>query len=296
MNALDSEAADTSDAEWLELVANVSAGNTRHFTENQLYCRYASGRVSVTRYISQRGKLGLAMIALGLGVWIYALKADLGLVLVAGIAVTLVGVAQVGTGVVTRYDPAAREPLTSWLEKRLSTQPLPHLIRSAGLAHAGLEFSPARVECLLIVERDTLVDLLLKNDAHRQLSALIISENGYPESLVPEARRLLDERSDLKVVALHDATGHGVALKSRLLANPNFPLRDREIVDAGLFAAEVGQIEELAAAFPASSFTRVPVDALALDSLLAGLAAVTRGALSLSAGIDDEIAPTHHAA
>jgi hypothetical protein len=166
---------------------------------------------------------------------------------------------------------------------------LPKLVRSAELAQSGLESAPSRVDCLLIVERDELVDLLVRNGAHEQLCTLVISESGYPAALVPEARRLLDERSDLRVVALHDASQRGIELKSRLHASAALPLAEREILDAGLFAAEVGQIEELAAAFPASAFTQAPVDALSLSTLLAGLSGVTRGAFSLSAGIYGEL-------
>jgi len=289
MNAPETPAGGVSEAEWLALARQASADGAGYFTENQLYCRYARGRVQVTRYISQRGKVGLLMVVLGLAIWIYGLEADWGMTLVLGIAVTLGGVAQVGTGVVTRRDPAAREPLTRWLDDRLAQGPLPKLIRAPELAQAGLEWSPPRVECLLIVERDLLVDWLLKNDAHRLLSALIVSESGYPERLVPEARRLLDERSDLKVIALHDATQRGVELRSRLQASSSLPLAEREITDAGLFAAEVGELEELAAAFPASHFTGVPLDALSFPSLLAGISGVQRGALSLSAGIFDQV-------
>ena len=276
----------TSDAEWLELLGG-GPGDC-YFTANQLYCRYARGRVQVTRSISRRGKLGLAMIVLGLGTWMYALKVDWGLTLVLGIAITLGGVAQVGTGVVTRREPAAREPVTRWLEKWLTVSSLPKLISGPKLGHAGLELCPPRVEWLFIAEHEILVDWLLQNDAHLHLSALVISESGYPERLVPEARRLLDERSDLKILALHDATGSGVQLRSRLRASTLLPLGEREILDPGLFAAEVGQIEELAAAFPASHFTQVPLDALSYPTLLLSLVGVTRGAISLAAGIFGE--------
>jgi hypothetical protein len=285
----DPDSDDTSDADWLALVSQASAGGAHHFTENQLYCRYARGRVQVTRYISPRGKLGLVMIALGLGLWMYALKADWGLTLVLAIACTLGGVAQVGTGVVTRRDPIARARFTLCLEKWLSAAALPKLLQSPALGRAGLELAPRRVACVLIVEHDILVDLLVKNGAHEALSALVISESGYPERLALEAQRLLDERSDLKVILLHDATQHGVQLKSRLRASAALPLAERELTDPGLFAAEVGQVEELAAAFPASHFTEVPVDALSHETLLAGLVGVTRGARLLSAGIFDEI-------
>jgi hypothetical protein len=201
-----------------------------------------------------------------------------------------------GTGVVTRRDPAARDVFARLLEKWQALHELPGLVRAGELANAGLELAPPRVNYLLLVERDALVDLLLKNGAPAQLSALILSQNGYPARLVPEARRLLDERSDLKVVALHDATQAGVELAARLRSTPLLPLQNRPIVDAGLFAAEVGQIEQLNSAFPASHATRVPLDALSYQALLAGLRGVERGALSISAGIFQAEAESAHRA
>src|SRR5207253_97627 len=75
------------------------------------------------------------------------------------------------------------------------------LISEATLNEAGREYLPEEVACLVIVEHDALVDLLLKNGAHQELSALIVAESGYPEALASEARRLLDARADLKVIA-----------------------------------------------------------------------------------------------
>lgn len=285
-----------SEAEWHALVHEVSAGNTRYFTENQLYCRYARGRVVVTRYISRRGKLGLILVAVGLLIWVYGLKKDWGLSLVLGIATTLTGVAQVGTGVVTRRDPAPREPVTRWLEKQQTEAPLPTFLATPTLAQRGAELRPTRVECLILVEHDLLAELLLKNGVHEALSALVVSERGYPEALAREAQRVLDERSDLKVLAVHDATEHGVASKARWARSPVLSLTEHAIIDAGLFAADVGQLEELARAFPASAFTQVPLDALSLPTLLAGLSGVTRGAFSLSAGIHGEVPPSADAA
>ena len=296
MSDSDLELEGPSEAEWHTFVHEVSAGNTRYFTENQLYCRYARGKVVVTRYISRRGKLGLLLIAVGLLIWVYGLKRDWGLTLVLGIATTLTGVAQVGTGVVTRRDPAPREPVTRWLEKRRAESALPTFLAAPALAEQGVELRPARVECLVLVEHDLLADLLLKNGVHEALGALIVSERGYPEALAREAQRLLDERSDLRVIAVHDSTERGVASKARWVASPALTLAEREIIDAGLFAADVGQIEELARTFPASAFTRVPLDALSLPTLLAGLRGVTRGAFSLSAGIHGDVPASAEAA
>ena len=274
------------DPEWLELVQEASRNGSRFFTENQLYLAYARNKVQVSRYIARRGVVGLALIVVGLGTWVYALKVDWGITLVLGIAITLSGVAYVGTGVVTRRDPAAREPVTRWLGKWQAERQIDKLVAGPALARAGAEYLPARVDAVLIVQRDALVDLLLMNDAQRELSALIIAESGYPEALALEARRLLDERSDLKVLVLHDATIAGVGMRARVQKSTTLPLEDREVLDVGLFPADVTWLAELAPAIPSEHTSQVPVDSLSFDALLRGLRGVMTGALSLHAGID----------
>jgi len=275
-----------SDAEWLSLLSRASGEGQRFFSENQLYLLYARNRVVVTRYIARRGVTGLFLIAVGLSAWVYALKADLGLILVLGIALTLTGVGLVGTGVVTRRDPAAREPIARWLAKWTAVHGAPKLIAEASLGDAGPEHLPAQVECLVIAERDTLVDLLLKNGAHGALSALIVSEQGYPSALANEARRLLETRAELKVIAIHDATPEGVAMPVRLQKSSVFPLAERAVLDAGLFPADVTWLAELAPAIPAAHTNRVPLDSLSFDALLLGLRGVSSGALSLYTAIE----------
>ena len=281
------------DIEWLEFVRRASADGQHFFSENQLYLAYARGRLRVTRYVSQRGKLGLVMIVLGLATWVYALKVDWGLTLVFGIAVTLGGVACVGTGVVTRRDPAEREPLSRWLAMWRAKKPLALFLGGAELAAAGLsEYGVASAKALIVVQRDILVDLLLKNGAHRELSALIVAESGYPLALATEARRVLSANAELKVIALHDATAEGVAMQARLSNSKVFPLNGRPVLDAGLFPADVGQMEELAPAIPAAHFSRVPLDSMTYETMLAGLRGVMGGTLSLFMGISASAAST----
>lgn len=206
--------------------------------------------------------------------------------MVFGIAVTLTGVGMVGTGVVTRRDPASREPIARWLSKWMAVRGAQNLVADATLSSAGLEYLPAQVDCLVIVEREPLVDLLLKNGAHSALSALIVSESGYPHALASEARRLLQARADLKVIVVHDATLAGVAMPARLEKNGVFPLAQRAVLDAGLFPADVTWLAELAPAIPAAHSSRVPLDSLSFDALLLGLRGVSRGELSLYTAIE----------
>ena len=274
-----------SDAEWQDLMAR-ALGQGQFFSENQLYIAYARNNVVVTRYIARRGLAGLCMIVVGLAAWVYSLKGDWGLTLVLGIIVTLTGVGMVGTGVVTRRDPAPREPVARWLSKWTAARGSQNLVDEASLSESGLEYLPTEIACLVIAERDQLVDLLLKNGAHRALSALIVSETGYPRALASEARGLLQARPDLKLIAVHDATPAGVAMLGRLQKSEVFPLAQRSILDAGLFPADVTWLAELAPAIPAAHVSRVPLDSLSFDALLIGLRGVSQGALSLYAAIE----------
>ena len=274
------------DAEWQDLLARASGEGRQFFSENQLYLAYARNKVVVTRYIARRGVIGLCLVVVGLAIWVYALKADWGLTLVFGIALTLTGVGMVGTGVVTRRDPVSREPVARWLSKWVAARGAQNLVSEASLSDAGLEYLPAQVDGLLLVERDALVDLLLKNAAHTALSALIVSETGYPARLADEARKLLLARPELKVIAVHDATPSGVAMPARLQTSRVFPLGQRAVLDAGLFPADVTWLAELAPAIPAAHTSRVPLDSLSFDALMIGLRGVMHGALSLYTAIE----------
>ncbi|HYQ03034.1 MAG TPA: hypothetical protein VER96_30385 [Polyangiaceae bacterium] len=282
----DAERDGITDAEWQDLVARASCDGRYSFSENQLYIAFARDRVQVIRYIARRGLIGLCMVVLGITLWVYSLRGDWGLTLVFGIALTLTGVGMVGTGVVTRRDPASREPVSRWLSKWVAARGTPNLVSEAKLNDAGLTYAPPRVACLVIVEREPLVDLLLENGAHTALSALIVSESGYPAALAAEARRLLETRTDLKVIAVHDTTPNGVAMRTRLQKSRTFPLAQHSIVDAGLFPADVTWLAELAPAIPAAHTAQVPLDSLSFDTLLTGLRGVTQGALSLYTAID----------
>jgi len=275
------------DAEWSELLASASGDGRHFFSENQLYLAYARNKVQVTRYIARRGGLGLLMIVCGLATWVYALKIDGGILLVLGIACTLTGVAMVGTGVVTRRAPASREPVQRWLAKWLLVNDGERLVSEPKLADEAQQYAPTNAECVVVVERDVLVDLLLKNGAHEALNALIVAESGYPAPLAEEAWRVLAARPDLKVIALHDATREGVAMVGRLKKSQLLPLADRAVVDAGLFPADVTWLAELAPAIPAGYTQSVPVDSLSYDALSIGLRGVAEGALSLHAAIEE---------
>ena len=74
------------------------------------------------------------------------------------------------------------------------------------------------VERVLIVERDLLVDLLVKNNFHADQRTLVIAESGYPGYLEPVAEKVLRENPNLPVFLLHrrqrPGSGHGRAARA----------------------------------------------------------------------------------
>jgi hypothetical protein len=89
------------------------------------------------------------------------------------------------------------------------------------------------VERILIVERDILVDLLVKNNFHAEQGALILSEHGYPSYIEARAQTILKESPGTKVFLMHDSTKTGVGMKGRVMTK--YGLSDDTVVDLGVF-------------------------------------------------------------
>ncbi len=127
------------------------------------------------------------------------------------------------------------------------------------------------VEHILIVERDILVDLFVKNGFHADRRMLVLSESGYPSYLAPVARKLMEERSDLPVFLLHDATAHGVEMEQRIRAGDLLPLRDHPVTDLGLFPADFKRLKRTKSFDAANRERSLPADALLFPFLVMGM-------------------------
>ena len=126
------------------------------------------------------------------------------------------------------------------------------------------------VERVLVVEHDLLVDLFVLNGFHAFHNALVIAESGYPDYLLPRLRDLLQERPDLPVYLLHDATPDGVAMETRVRAATDLPFGEHPIVDLGLMPTDVKVIQSLRWTKRSSFYTRgLPVDLMVYATLAA---------------------------
>jgi hypothetical protein len=132
------------------------------------------------------------------------------------------------------------------------------------------------VEKIIITDADLLVDLLVKNHAHAEQKALIVAESGYPAYLQDKVKQVLRMRPDLPVILLHSADAHGTDMAKRLRTSNVYPLAKANIVDAGLYPAQVRR-SPAAQALGLDQDARFSVELLPYPALLAGLSSALVG-------------------
>ena len=128
------------------------------------------------------------------------------------------------------------------------------------------------VERILIVERDILVDVFVRNGLHAQERMLVLSESGYPDYLIPLAQRCLRDNPEVPVYLLHDAARHGPTMSRRIQVADFLPLEGHPVLDLGLFPNDVKRMPNLKALQLHKREFAVPVDVLLYATLGAGIA------------------------
>jgi hypothetical protein len=269
---LDPKVDGLADRKFLAAVRRASANDTYHYTKEQLYAAHARGQ---SRSPKIPAIVGGICAAAGLLVW-FANSALGALALVAGAVAIICLIMAVARalrrppnrrewdGIVAKWQTSKRRDALAKMitEPRLGTPP-PEW-QEPDIYDYG-------VERILIVERDLLVDLFVLNGLHAEHRALVLSETGYPDYLVPRARHCLEENDQLPVLLLHDATRHGVAMEQRLRGSSLLPLAERPIKDLGLFPDDVRKLAQLRPVGGGSRGLGVPADALLYGALVAGL-------------------------
>lgn len=160
-----------------------------------------------------------------------------------------------------------------------------------------LQYAPERI---LVVERDALVDLLVRNRFHLQHKTAVISRWGYPARVFAACQEFLNNHPATPVQVLHDASLAGFSLTAQLAADPQWAFASRHLTDLGISQATLGRGATLpwlppeatrrSGSFSADSSKmlragcRVPIDYLRPKPLMNLLgAAVVSGALLLAA-------------
>ncbi len=121
-----------------------------------------------------------------------------------------------------------------------------------------------RVGRIILVERATLVDLLILNGFHRQEKALILSVDGYPAFIHDLAGKFLDKHPKLPVFLLHDATKDGMIMHRDVSIPDSHP-----IVNLGAAPRHLEQVESLKPLMLKRQEFQAPVDCISWPTLSA---------------------------
>lgn len=283
-NPKDAATLGLTDGKFAACIQAASQNDTTYFTRNQLYATFCR-RMSA----SPLPQIGCSLIVLVVAGVLYASEAWPFAIVVGlmGLAIFIGGI-QVGR---RKVKPQHFDVLLDrWLTHGRT---IDRMIEEPSLHEPPPDWNEPDiydygVERLLIVERDILVDLFVKNGVHAEQRMLVIGESGYPDYLLPVAQRLLEEQPDLPVFLLHDATTHGVAMEDRVRASGLLPLGNHQLTDLGMFPEDFRKLKRTQRYDPGNAERALPVDAMMLPFMTAGLTAAISGGMAFGAMIEQQ--------
>jgi DNA-directed RNA polymerase subunit RPC12/RpoP len=94
-----------------------------------------------------------------------------------------------------------------------------------------LPFAPER---LLIVERDDIVDMLIRNRFHQNTKTVVVSQSGYPASVFKACHQFLKQNPKMPVQVLHEASLQTFGMIDRLRNDPKWQFARENLVELGL--------------------------------------------------------------
>ncbi len=286
------------DGKFVAYMRAASQNGTAWFTENQLYSEFCR-RMNPWRtvWIS----VGLGWLLFGIVMLVFRFVAGAGTVRSIAFVFLVLGAIFLAIG--SRSQPVCSPERFQKLLQQWNNdgKPIVKLITEPSLHEPPPEWSEPDiydygVERILIVERDILVDLLVKNGVHAEQRMLVLAESGYPKYLLPVAQRLLTEQPQVPIFLLHDATTHGVAMNDRIAGNKMLPLAGHTITDLGMFPTDFQKLKRTSRFDSGNKQRELPVDAMMLPFLTMGLGAAMGQEMTFSAMIAEQNQETmHHA-
>lgn len=275
------------DGKFLACVNAASQNGTVWFTSNQLFAAY-SRRSYQSPVPSLIGVLIFLAAAIGVG-----MHGPVPIAVGLGVATLLCLSAFAGrvkSNRTTRTRAYFDRLVHLW---RKDGKPIEKLIDEPSLHEPPPEWSEPDiydygVERLLIVERDVLVDLLVRNGIHAEQRALVISESGYPDYLLPVARRVLEEQPDVPIFLLHDATTRGAAMEDRVKSGNVLPVEAHQVIDLGMYPEDFRNLKRMKRVAPENEHRDLPVDSMLLPFMTMGLAAAMTDGIPLGMLIDQQ--------
>lgn len=244
-----------SDAKFLELVHQASSNSKHYFTLDQLYYHYCAERMPTGAFWPLSGMVGGALGHLaipGNGAMIGAISAA---------ALTHIATKS--------WRPPPRAALLDIHEQMKSAgHPIKHFI-----SEPLFEFrdeakytdhlpSASKIEHIIVVDRNILVDFLVLNDLPKRTNSLVISYTGYPNYVIPIAAEMLEKRKSISIYLLHDSTETRLSMKRVLADTELLPIEGHQVFNLGIEPEQVKYMKKLAPLQPARTNYRVSLDSI----------------------------------
>lgn len=224
-------------------VENVSGFGQYAFTYHQLY----AGILRVLRKKEKKNRIGCALSMGLLMVFFFFMGISLEIHLV----IVIIAVALLLCFVLwfmRRPVGVDHSAIANTITQYRAVHPLEGLADGRGLKDGGkstidselLKHAPER---MLIVERDDVAEMLIRNGFHLDNKALVVSANRYPAKAFAAFREFLARYPDIPIAVLHDASKKGHRLKTDLLADPEWGLEGKKVTDLGLHPSNVERLK-----------------------------------------------------
>jgi len=147
------------------------------------------------------------------------------------------------------------------------------------------------VEKIVVVQRDILVDLLVKNGLHAANRSLIVAASGYPQYINQAADRILTESPEVPVFLLHDADGQGLAWAESMQQSSRFKNGRRQIIDMGMSPLDFAKIKKLSRLRLKKIDFQAPVDTLPMTMLISGIGLSLEQVVGMGDLLADSVSP-----
>ncbi|MDP6977835.1 MAG: hypothetical protein QF570_04435 [Myxococcota bacterium] len=265
------------DLDLLKLAHQASSGGRHHFTQNLLYVCYCMERVPMKALWPVAAVLG--------GVLGYQLMGSRAAVMGAAAA----------AGLVYHGTKSWRPPPPSVLDDvydqmSAAGHRLPRFISRPLFEFRDedkyVDHLPRAIDVdnVIVVDRNGLVDWLVLNDLPRSLNALVISQSGYPNYVLPIAIDLLNLRKSIGIYLLHDSTQSSLAMRKQLADSGLLPTAGHRMFNLGIEPDQVTYMKHLDPIQPSRTRFRIPLDSIPFPILERALYTSIKRAVPLLTG------------
>ena len=97
-------------------------------------------------------------------------------------------------------------------------------------------YAPDRI---LVVERNDLVDMLIRNRFHQDTKTAVVSQEGYPNYIYAACQSFLTNHPRLPILVAHDGSPLGYRRVGQLRRSGNWSFVQGKLIDIGLFKEQI---------------------------------------------------------